>query len=159
MAIDTASKRASCIGIALLALRTGIVPDGSNVDGSQRLHPLGLYIGIVAATPDSDTTIFTMSGAGPLGAEEIPNTVLATAQSLHPPAGTKYATVQAVGANFNYFLSGDTPTTGTTGDGRKLYNYGMIEMDCGFTSAKFIRESNTANSKLSIEYFSRKSEE
>lgn len=117
----------------------------------------GGYVEEVAEETEVQT--FSVGGAGPLGAEEIPNTVLASATSLTPPSGTKYATVQAVGANFNYFLSGDTPTTGATGDGRKLYNYGMIELDCGFTSAKFIREGNTANSKLVVEYFSRKTEE
>lgn len=108
---------------------------------------------------ETEVQTFSVGGAGPLGSEEIPNTVLASATSLTPPAGTKYATIQAVGANFNFFLSGDTPTTGTTGDGRKLYNYGMIELDSGFTSAKFIREGSTANSKLVVEYFSRKLEE
>lgn len=117
----------------------------------------GGYVEPVAEETEVQT--FSVGGAGPLGSEEIPNTVLASATSLTPPAGTKYATIQAVGANFNFFLSGDTPTTGTTGDGRKLYNYGMIELDSGFTSAKFIREGNTANSKLVVEYFSRKLEE
>lgn len=117
----------------------------------------GGYVEPVAEETEVQT--FSVGGSGPLGSEEIPNTVLASATSLTPPAGTKYATIQAVGANFNFFLSGDTPTTGTTGDGRKLYNYGMIELDSGFTSAKFIREGNTANSKLVVEYFSRKLEE
>lgn len=101
-----------------------------------------------------ETEVFTVSGSGPLGAEDIPNPTLATAQSLQVPAGTRFATVQAIGANFNYFLSGSTPTTGTTGDGRKLYAGVVMPMTCGFTSAKFIRESDVTNSRLVIEYFS-----
>ena len=52
MAIDSASKRASCIGIALLALRTGVIPDASDLGTeSQRAHVCGLYSDIDAVDP------------------------------------------------------------------------------------------------------------
>lgn len=53
MAIDTRAKRASCLGIALLALRTGPPPDGSNLGASERQHVEGLYVGIAASAPPS----------------------------------------------------------------------------------------------------------
>jgi hypothetical protein len=49
MAIDTAAKRKSCLGIALHWLRPGIVPDGSDLSASQRLNTQALYSGIDAA--------------------------------------------------------------------------------------------------------------
>lgn len=51
MAIDTAAKRKSCIGLALLFLRPGIIPDGSNLAAAERLHTQGLYSGIAASSP------------------------------------------------------------------------------------------------------------
>lgn len=49
--IDTPSKRKSCIGLALLFLRTGIIPSGVTLDASDRLHTDGLYNGIAAGAP------------------------------------------------------------------------------------------------------------
>jgi len=49
--IDTAAKRKSCIGLALLPLRMGLIPDGSNLAAAERLHVNMLYSGIAAATP------------------------------------------------------------------------------------------------------------
>lgn len=49
MAIDTAAKRKSAIGLALLALRLGVIPDASNLSSAQRLHVQGLYSGIAAS--------------------------------------------------------------------------------------------------------------
>ena len=43
MAIDTAAKRKSAIGIGLHFLRTGVIPDGLNLNTSQREHVQGLY--------------------------------------------------------------------------------------------------------------------
>lgn len=51
MAIDTAAKRKSCIGIGLGFLRTGVIPDASNLEAAQRLHVQGFYSGIAASTP------------------------------------------------------------------------------------------------------------
>lgn len=51
MAIDTAAKRKSCIGLALLFLRPGIVPSGSDLAAGERLHTQGLYSGIAADGP------------------------------------------------------------------------------------------------------------
>lgn len=48
LAIDTAAKRKSCIGIALTFLRMGVIPDGTNLDAPQRLHTNFLYSGIAA---------------------------------------------------------------------------------------------------------------
>ena len=58
MAIDTAAKRKSCIGLALLFLRAGIVPSGSNLDtAEERLHTNGFYaLTAVAADPVPETT-------------------------------------------------------------------------------------------------------
>jgi hypothetical protein len=67
MAIDTAAKRASCLGLAFLALRTGVIPDGSNLGASQRLHTQGLYSGIAAGvivTVDPDAVIITVGARG-----------------------------------------------------------------------------------------------
>lgn len=49
MAIDTAAKRKSAIGIAVLSLRLGVIPDAANLDAPQRLHVQGLYSGIAAS--------------------------------------------------------------------------------------------------------------
>lgn len=49
MAIDTAAKRKSTVAVTLLFLRMGVVPDGSDLSASQRLHTNGLYAGIAAA--------------------------------------------------------------------------------------------------------------
>lgn len=51
MAIDSAGKRKSCIGIALGFLRTGVIPAGTNLSAADRLHTDGLYNGIAAAAP------------------------------------------------------------------------------------------------------------
>ena len=49
MAIDTSAKRRSCIGLALLFLRPGVIPTGSDLSASERLHTNLLYSGIAAA--------------------------------------------------------------------------------------------------------------
>ncbi len=55
--IDTRAKRASCLGIALLFLRPGILPDGANLATvAERQHVQGLYTGLEPAPP-SETTI------------------------------------------------------------------------------------------------------
>lgn len=51
MAIDTAAKRRSCIGIGLLFLRTGIAPTGGGLSSAGRLHVQGLYVGITPPAP------------------------------------------------------------------------------------------------------------
>jgi hypothetical protein len=51
MAIDTAAKRKSCLGLALGFLRTGVIPTGTNLSASERLQTQGLYSGIAAAAP------------------------------------------------------------------------------------------------------------
>lgn len=51
MAIDTAAKRKSCLGLALLFLRPGVIPDASDLSAAQRLHTDGLYAGIAADAP------------------------------------------------------------------------------------------------------------
>lgn len=51
MAIDTAAKRKSCIGIALIFLRLGVIPDGSNLSAPQRVHAEFQYSGIAAGAP------------------------------------------------------------------------------------------------------------
>ncbi len=99
--------------------------------------------------PWSYTMASPIAGAG----QTITNTTLASATSLTVPAGAKYAEIQAIGQNFNYFINGDTPTTGTTGDGKKLYAGSLLTLNTGLTTAKFIREADTANSKLVVEYF------
>lgn len=43
MAIDTAAKRASAIGVGLGFLRRGVVPDGSDLSADQRRHVNFLY--------------------------------------------------------------------------------------------------------------------
>lgn len=91
--------------------------------------------------------------ASPISTQTITNATLANATGLTVPAGTKYAEVQAIGQNFNYFVDGTTPTTSATGDGRKIYNGQQITFTAGLTSIKFIREADTANSKLVVEYF------
>lgn len=66
MAIDTAAKRKSCIGLALGFLRTGVIPDGSNLSASQRLHTDCLYAGIAAGAPVVSTLLprLSLMGAG-----------------------------------------------------------------------------------------------
>ena len=49
MAIDTAAKRKSCVGLALLFLRLGVIPDNSDLAAAERLHTQALYSGIAAA--------------------------------------------------------------------------------------------------------------
>ncbi len=51
MAIDTAAKRKSCIGIALQFLRTGVIPAATDLSSADRLHTNALYNGIAAAAP------------------------------------------------------------------------------------------------------------
>lgn len=51
MAIDTAAKRRSCIGIGLLFLRTGIAPTDGDLSAVERLHVQGLYVGISPPAP------------------------------------------------------------------------------------------------------------
>jgi hypothetical protein len=51
MAIDTAAKRKSCIGLATPWNRPGVVPDGGNLSAAQRLHTDALYSGIAAGAP------------------------------------------------------------------------------------------------------------
>lgn len=54
--IDTAVKRASCLGIALLFLRTGVMPDGNNLaTAAERQQAEGLYVGLGAAPPVETT--------------------------------------------------------------------------------------------------------
>lgn len=55
MAIDTPSRRKSCIGLSLDFLRPGIIPDGANLAASERLHADYLYSGIAAAAPGGAT--------------------------------------------------------------------------------------------------------
>jgi hypothetical protein len=55
MAIDTAAKRKSCIGIAAPWNRTGVIPDGSNLSAAQRLHADYLYSGIPSSAPGGVT--------------------------------------------------------------------------------------------------------
>lgn len=66
MAIDTAAKRKSCIGIALIFLRLGVIPDAGNLSAPQRLHTNLLYSGIVAAAPSGGTLVprLMLMGAG-----------------------------------------------------------------------------------------------
>ncbi|HND25059.1 MAG TPA: hypothetical protein PK229_12120 [Rhodocyclaceae bacterium] len=66
MAIDTAAKRKSCIGLALIFARTGVIPDGSNLSAAQRLHTDLLYAGIAAGAPSGVTFLprLTLMGAG-----------------------------------------------------------------------------------------------
>jgi hypothetical protein len=51
VAIDTAAKRKSCIGLGTPWNRPGVIPDGSSLSASQRLHVQYLYSGIAAAVP------------------------------------------------------------------------------------------------------------
>jgi hypothetical protein len=51
MAIDTAAKRKSCLNLALLFLRPGVVPAATNLSAPDRLHTQGLYSGIAAGVP------------------------------------------------------------------------------------------------------------
>ena len=53
MAIDTAAKRASCIGLGLVCLRLGVVPDAGALSASQRLHTQAFYSGIAAGVAAS----------------------------------------------------------------------------------------------------------
>lgn len=46
--MDTAAKRKSAIGVTLGFLRMGVIPDGSNLSASQRLHANFRYAGIAA---------------------------------------------------------------------------------------------------------------
>lgn len=48
MAIDTAAKRKSCVGVALAFLRMGVIPDGSDLAAGERLHTNALYSGIAS---------------------------------------------------------------------------------------------------------------
>lgn len=49
MAIDTAAKRKSCIGLAFMPGRTGIIPDDSNLGTLEdRMFTDLLYIGITS---------------------------------------------------------------------------------------------------------------
>ena len=50
MAVDTANKRYSMLGLGLDFMRLRPVPDGS-VDTADRLHFLPLYSGIAASAP------------------------------------------------------------------------------------------------------------
>ena len=59
IAIDTAAKRKSCIGLALIFLRPGVIPDGSNLSAAQRLHTDLLYAGIAAGA--AQTYAFVIS--------------------------------------------------------------------------------------------------
>ena len=59
MAIDTAAKRKSCIGLAVLFLRTGIIPTGSNLSNTERLHTNGLYA--VVLTPSVEVSPETIT--------------------------------------------------------------------------------------------------
>lgn len=60
MAIDTAAKRKSCIGLALPHMRAGVIPDGSNLSAAQRLHTDGLYSGIAAGAPGGATPLIVL---------------------------------------------------------------------------------------------------
>jgi hypothetical protein len=57
MAIDTAAKRKSTVGVGLHFLRMGIIPDGSNLSAPQRLHTQALYSGIAAGSPAGTTVL------------------------------------------------------------------------------------------------------
>lgn len=55
MAIDTAAKRFSMIGLTLLPLRTLPTPTGGNFNAAERAHNNGLYVGIPTAPPVTNT--------------------------------------------------------------------------------------------------------
>lgn len=55
MAIDTAAKRFSMIGLCELPLRTLPTPTGSNFNAQERQHMIGRYIGIAASPPVTPT--------------------------------------------------------------------------------------------------------
>lgn len=79
MAIDTAAKRKSCLGLALVFLRPGILPSGANLAAAERLHVQALYSGIAASSPlaaDEDVDLGYRAQGRPLGYE-------AEGRSLH----------------------------------------------------------------------------
>lgn len=58
MAIDTAAKRKSCVGVVLGFLRMGVIPTGTDLSASERLHTNWLYSGIAAAAAAVVTAIY-----------------------------------------------------------------------------------------------------
>ena len=70
MAIDTAAKRKSCVGVGLHWLRMGVIPDGTDLSAPQRLHVQGFYSGIAAGAAvviawfNGLTTSIRLTGAG-----------------------------------------------------------------------------------------------
>ena len=69
MAIDTAAKRKSVVGVGIHWLRMGVIPDGSDLSAPQRLHTQAFYSGIAADSPIltnylTTTTAILLTGAG-----------------------------------------------------------------------------------------------
>lgn len=71
MAIDTAAKRASCLGIALVIARCGPIPDGSLANAADRAHAAYSYSGLVGESSEigepaciHDLTIAAVRSAG-----------------------------------------------------------------------------------------------
>jgi hypothetical protein len=68
--MNTAAKRKSAIGIGLLFLRLGVIPDASNLEAPQRLHTNLMYSGIAAESPaevtdlTGVTTLMALTGVG-----------------------------------------------------------------------------------------------
>lgn len=52
MAIDTAAKRASCLGLALIIGRCGPIPDGSLANAADRAHIAYSYSGLVGESSE-----------------------------------------------------------------------------------------------------------
>ena len=69
MAIDTAAKRKSTVGVGLHWLRMGVIADGANLSAPQRLHVQALYAGIAADAPPvggTNKSMLPLMGAGSL---------------------------------------------------------------------------------------------
>lgn len=148
MAIDSASKRASCIGIALLFLRTGIVPDGSDVDGDQRLHPLGLYVGIVDAPP-TPSVPGTGSDGSCLGFAV--ESDLATVKSLPSlPPGVRMAMITAEGGAVRWRADGSDPGNDS---GHYIAPTQTIRWLGPFSNMKFIRDDAGMTPSITVSYF------
>lgn len=65
MAIDTAAKRKSCIGLATPWNRPGIIPTNGDLSAPERLHTDYLYSGIAADPPGGATPrLRTLMGVG-----------------------------------------------------------------------------------------------
>lgn len=92
-----------------------------------------------------------------IGDQVLDNTALATAggAALTVPAGTNYMTLEATGGTMNYELDGVTnvPTTGTTGEGSRLYSTQTVPVDCGFTTFRIIRQADVAGQTVKVHYY------